>query len=155
MSNNKESNGWDQITGRILKAYNEISKSINPSQLTRVKLTSSQIKVMVSFEERDSFTMTELSTLHSVSVSTMTSMVDRLIQSGYVVREKDDADRRIVRVSLSASGKRALRHLMVVRKQALEQFLLELDDSEVKRFLQSIENVAYFLAKAKKNRSAT
>jgi DNA-binding MarR family transcriptional regulator len=47
--------------------------------------------------------MTELSRANGVSVSTMTSMVDRLIQGGLLERQRDGADRRIVLVGLSAA----------------------------------------------------
>lgn len=151
--NNKKGKDWDRAVTRIFNAYNEISRSINPAQLVKVDLTSSQIKVLISFAEKESFTMTELSNAHSVSVSTMTSMVDRLIQNGLLKRDKDDTDRRIVRVCLTAEGKKMVRHLMSIRKKALEKFMLELNDSEIKRFLQSIENVAHFFSKAKRSKS--
>lgn len=153
MKNNKKGKDWDATVTRILNAYNEISKSINPAQLVKVDLTSSQIKVLMSFAEKESFAMTELSNAHSVSVSTMTSMVDRLIQNGLLKRDKDDTDRRIVRVCLAAEGKKMVRHLMSIRKKALEEFMLELNDSEIKQFLQSIENVAHFFSKAKRSKS--
>jgi len=152
-NNNKKGKDWDRTVTRILNAYNEISRSINPAQLVKVDLTSSQIKVLMSFAEKESFTMTELSNAHSVSVSTMTSMIDRLIQNGLLKRDKDDTDRRIVRVCLTAEGEKMVRHLMSIRKQALEEFMLELNDSEIKRFLQSIENVAHFFSKAKRSKS--
>ena len=148
---NKKGKYWDGTVTRILNAYNEISKSINPSQLANVDLTSSQIKVLISFAEKENFTMTELSNAHSVSVSTMTSMVDRLIQNGSLKRKKDDKDRRIVRACLTAEGKKMVGHLMSIRKQALEEFMLELNDSEIRRFLESIETVARFLSKAKRS----
>ncbi len=74
--------------GALLAAYNEISRASIPRQLLKVQLTSSQIKVLMSFSEQDAFTMAELSRLHGVSVSTMTSMVDRLIQAGLLERQR-------------------------------------------------------------------
>ena len=147
----KKGKDWDRKVVSILNAYNEISKSINPTQLLKVDLTSSQIKVMVSFTDKDSFTMTELSQAHSVSVSTMTSMVDRLMQNELIERQRDERDRRIVRVGLTPKGKKMVKHLMKARRQELEKFLLELSRKEVDIFHQSIENVARFLGKAKKN----
>jgi DNA-binding MarR family transcriptional regulator len=147
----KRSKDWKTVVDRLLKAYNEISKSINPSQLVKLDLTSSQMKVLIGFSEIESFTMTELSTLHSVSVSTMTSMVGRLILNGLLKREKDDTDRRIVRVCLTAAGGKVVRHLMKIRRKALEEFLVKLDGNEIKLFLESIENVAGFLSKARNN----
>ena len=136
---------------RILMAYNEISKSINPTQLLKVDLTSSQIKVLINFFDKRVFTMTELSRTNGVSVSTMTSMVDRLIQGGLLERQRDDADRRIVLVGLNSAGKKMVDYLMKVRRNELEKFLVELTREEVQEFLISIETVARYLAQAKKN----
>ncbi|MCP4714096.1 MAG: MarR family transcriptional regulator [Deltaproteobacteria bacterium] len=143
------SKGCDATVTRILSAYNVISRSINPARLVRVNLTSSQIKVLFGFAGNESFSMGALSQLHGVSVSTMTSMVDRLIQNGLLKREKDETDRRVVRVCLSARGRKAVGQLMQARREALEAFLVKLDDGERGRFLASIEDVAYFLKKAR------
>jgi DNA-binding MarR family transcriptional regulator len=43
--------------------------------------------------------------------------VNRLVEKGHVARERSEDDRRIVRVTLSASGKRLM--------QKLDQFRLE------------------------------
>ena len=142
---------WDAIGNRIFLAYNEISKTINPSQLIKVDLTSSQIKVIVSFFHQKTFAMAELSRAHGVSFSTMTSMVDRLIKGGLLERQRDDEDRRIVFVRLSAKGKKMVDYLMRARKQNLEKFLCELTQDEVREFVKSIENVAYHLSRAKQN----
>ena len=147
----RKEKGWDETVVNIFNAYNRISKSINTPQLTKVDLTSSQIKVLITFSDMESFTMTELSNEHSVSVSAMTSMVDRLIQSGLLKRDKDDTDRRIVRVCLTDKGKKMVGHLMNARKQALEEFMIQLNDSEIKLFLESIESVAHFLSRTKQD----
>jgi DNA-binding MarR family transcriptional regulator len=147
----KKNEGNDTVI-RIVNAYNEISKCINPVQLLRFDLTSSQIKVLMSFSEKDSFTMTELSKAHFVSVSTMTSMVDRLIHSGFIERNKDKKDRRIVRVSLNADGKKTVKNLIKARKQELEKFYFELSFKEREKFVKSIENVAHYLSTARRSR---
>lgn len=139
----------NDVIQRILSAYNAISRSINPTQLLEVDLTSSQIKVMASFSEQESFTMTELSRAHGVSVSTMTSMVDRLIQNDLLERRRGEQDRRVVRVSLTRDGKKMVRHVMKVRREELEKFLHELSEEDITRFVESIEAVSFYLTKAK------
>ena len=84
----------NDILDRILNSYNAISKSINPANLYKIELTSSQIKVLATFTERECYTMTELSQILSVTLPTMTAMIDRLIQSGLVNRERDERDRQ-------------------------------------------------------------
>lgn len=145
----KKGREWNDLLRRILAAYNEISKSINPTQLLKLDLTSSQIKVLISFYGKEFYTMTELSRAHGVSVSTMTSMADRLLHSGLIERERDTEDRRVVRVRLSPQGKKTVDYVMKVRRRELEKFLGELSDEEIYKFAGSIENVAVILSKAK------
>jgi len=145
----KKGREWNDLLRRILAAYNEISKSVNPMQLLKVDLTSSQIKVLISFYGRECYTMTELSRVHGVSVSTMTSMADRLLHSGLIERERDTEDRRVVRVRLSPQGKKTVDYLMKIRRRELEKFLSELSDEEIYTFVRSIENVAMMLSQAK------
>lgn len=149
MKNRRSKGALSAYTERIFKAYNQISKSINPAQIIKMELTSSQIKVLISFAEQECFTMTELSKAHSVSVSTMTSMVDRLLLNKLLKRDRDTVDRRVVRVLLTDKGQKVVRHLMEVRRQALQEFLRELNDTEIEQFLDSIEIVARVLSQAK------
>ena len=142
---------WHDIVERIVSAYNIISKSINPANLYKIELTSAQIKVLATFIERDCYTMTALSQMLSVALPTMTAMIDRLIQLGLVKRERDERDRRVVMVRLTAEGKKVIDTLMVIRKQEMEKLLQVLTHEEVDLFLGAIENVAQLLSKARSN----
>ena len=133
----------------IVKAYNLVSQGINPSFLTKISLTTAQMKVLLLFEDNKKFTMGELSALYSVSVSTMTSMVGRLFQNGMLKREQDENDRRIVLVSLTEKGRKVLTKLIDGRREVLERFLYTLDRNEVKRFDLAMNDVAYFIGRAR------
>ena len=54
---------------------------------------------------RESATMSELAQILSVPLTTMTSMVTRLVKRGYLDRSRTEEDRRIVLVSLSRQGR--------------------------------------------------
>jgi len=140
---------WDHIINRTLSAYNVISKSINPANLYKIELTSSQIKVLATFAERDCYTMTELSQLLSVTLPTMTAMVDRLIQNGLVKRHRDENDRRVVLVKLTPEGKKVIDNIMTIRKQEIEKLFQFFSPQEVVLFVDSIEHVAQLLKKAR------
>jgi DNA-binding MarR family transcriptional regulator len=140
---------WNDIVERILAAYNVISKSVNPANLYKIELTSSQIKVLATFMERECYTMTALSQILSVTMPTMTAMIDRLIQSGLVTRERNESDRRVVMVRLTAEGKKIIDNLMEIRKQEIEKLVKTFEYAEVEVFLGSIENVAQLLVKSR------
>jgi DNA-binding MarR family transcriptional regulator len=143
--------GRPEVVDSIVKAYNRISQGINPSFLAKMSLTIAQMKALFLFEDNNKFSMSELSALYSVSVSTMTSMVDRLFQNGMLKREQDINDRRIVLVSLTAKGRKVLTKLIDARREVLESFLYTLDEDEVKRFDRAMNDAAYFLGRAREN----
>jgi DNA-binding MarR family transcriptional regulator len=143
--------GRSEVVDSIVKAYNRISQGINPSFLAKMSLTIAQMKALFLFEDNNKFSMSELSALYSVSVSTMTSMVDRLFQNGMLKREQDINDRRIVLVSLTAKGRKVLTKLIDARREVLESFLYTLDEDEVKRFDRAMNDAAYFLGRAREN----
>lgn len=50
-------------------------------------------------------TMSEISKAFATAPTTMTSIVDRLVKKGYLVRKRSEEDRRIVLVTLGEKGK--------------------------------------------------
>jgi DNA-binding MarR family transcriptional regulator len=138
----RELRDWSHVVSRILHSYNEISKSINPPSLQRIELTSAQIKTLTSFHDTEECTMSELSGNLGVTLPTTTSMINRLIQFGFIERKRDGDDRRVVKVKLTARGRAILKKLMQERRNALEKLLQTLNNEEMKKFLESIENVS-------------
>jgi len=143
---------WDIILQRIMASYNDISKSINPKGLLEINLTSAQIKLLTCFSEQEELTMTELSRNLGVSMPTMTAMVDRLVNSKMVKRERDTIDRRVVRATLSEQGRKVLKKLVRIRRNEMEKILVNLSEEEMKDFITSMEMVARLLAKARHKR---
>jgi len=143
---------WNTILQRIMTSYNDISKSINPKGLLKINLTSSQIKLLTCFSDKPRFTMTELSKNLDVSMPTMTAMIDRLLKSGLVERERNDTDRRVVRVKLTEGGVGILRRLKKTRREEMEKILMSFNEEEMSSYLTSIEMVSRLLTKAQQKR---
>ncbi len=143
---------WDTILRRIMTSYNDISKAINPKGLLKINLTSAQIKLLTCFSNKAELTMTELSNNLAVSMPTMTAMVDRLVNSKMVERERNNIDRRVVRVKLTDAGEKTLKKLVRIRRKEMEKILMNLSEGEMESYLTSIEVVARLLAKARQKR---
>ena len=143
---------WGTLIKRIMSSYNDISRSINPKGLLKIDLTTAQIKLLTCFSDNDHHTMSELSKKLSVSLPTITAMVNRLEISNMVRRERDNNDRRVVKVSLTRSGRRELTRLVSIREKEMERILMNLTEDEMRNFLLSIEAVARLLAKARQKR---
>ena len=96
--------------------------------------------------------MTELSKNLDVSMPTMTAMIDRLLKSGLVERERNDTDRRVVRVKLTEGGVGILRRLKKTRREEMEKILMSFNEEEMSSYLTSIEMVSRLLTKAQQKR---
>ena len=143
---------WGSLIKRIMFSYNDISRSINPKGLLKIDLTTAQIKLLTCFSDNDHHTMSNLSKKLSVSLPTITAMVNRLEHSKMVRRERDNTDRRVVKVSLTRAGQRELTRLVSIREREMERILMNLTEDEMKNFLLSIESVSRLLAKARQKR---
>ena len=59
---------------------------------------------MVSIQEHNGCTLTELSREMHVSAPTVTGIIDRMERDGYVKRSHDPNDRRVIHVALTKKG---------------------------------------------------
>jgi MarR family transcriptional regulator, organic hydroperoxide resistance regulator len=69
----------------------------------REKISSYQIHALYTLTQR-SATMGELAEEMNISLPSATSLVDRLVKSGWVERRPDPKDRRIIRLSITEHG---------------------------------------------------
>ena len=76
--------------------------------LDAVGLTYTQYIAMVGLSEVDEQTVSELGEKLFLESNTLTPILKKLEQTGYVTRSRDPADERQVRVSLTAAGRRLL-----------------------------------------------
>ncbi len=73
-------------------------------------------------------TMSELSEALQLQPSTVTGLVDALIEHGLAERRDDPEDRRIVRVALTAEGKRGREQHRRMMRRRLMKVLGDIDD---------------------------
>jgi DNA-binding MarR family transcriptional regulator len=76
-----------------------------------------------------------------VSPGTLTGILDRLEELGYVQRARAPDDRRAVRVALTAKGQRLLRDLDAVQAAALDEGFGRLDAAELGQFVALLEKM--------------
>ena len=70
-----------------------------------------------------------------VSQASATGIVDRMEQRGLVTRQRDDADRRVVRVALTEEGRDMVNGMAADRREKLATVLDDLSDDELGGFL--------------------
>ena len=76
-------------------------------RLAGLDLPASEINVLANLAGHDPLTVGALAAATATRPTTITSVLDRLVRRGYVIREVDPADRRSFLVSLTTAGQRA------------------------------------------------
>jgi DNA-binding MarR family transcriptional regulator len=85
--------------------------------------------------------VTELAELERLAQPTLTQLVQRLERQGFVKRERDTDDGRVVMVSLTGAGAVALDEFRCRASAALAAHLVELPDAEVESLAAATETM--------------
>lgn len=113
----------------------------------KMEYSPMQMHVLHTMLDRDTFTMTELAGEVLISKQQLTPIVDKLVSSGLVRRETDEADRRVVKICLSPAG----RDFLVRKKQEaigiFETRIACLDAGDLRRLDEALTPLRQILRK--------
>lgn len=99
-----------ESTSLIVNAQRKISEFIKNYELcdqlcaAQFNVTVSQSATLLALPQEGNLSMNEVSQAMGLATSTMTRMIDQLVEKGLVQRTADPDDRRIVRVGLTSKG---------------------------------------------------
>lgn len=134
-----------RIVHEVMKLLPELGTAITRSMPMHVRhegVSLAQVKAMVHLFEYGPQTMGDLAEGLKITTPSATGLVNPLAEMGFVVRERDQEDRRVVRVSLSE-------HAQEIARSILDQRLTEVADAmdgmsleAQQNFLEGLERLA-------------
>jgi MarR family transcriptional regulator, organic hydroperoxide resistance regulator len=68
-------------------------------------LSKSELFTLLQVERNGEIIMSQIADYINISMSTATGIVERLVKQGFIERNRNDSDRRIVTIKLTAEGK--------------------------------------------------
>jgi DNA-binding MarR family transcriptional regulator len=89
-------------------------------------LSAHQMSILNPLDSRDPTMVGELANHLGVTASTMSLNLTRLEKAGYISRERDPADRRVMNVLLTESGERIRAAQTVLDPERVDRMLLEM-----------------------------
>ena len=89
------------------------------------------LHVLSLLEADGPLSMTHLAEALDVSVASVTGIVDRLEQRGYVERRRGQDDRRVILVERTAAGEAVFSDLAANRRERLTRLLAQFSDEEL------------------------
>jgi DNA-binding MarR family transcriptional regulator len=114
-------------------------------------VTASQGYILLALPEMDSISMNDLSIKMRLANSTMTRMIDQLVQKGMVNREPDSQDRRIVLIRLTGQGLDVRNRLQNTLQDLFSQVLGDLPEGQRDEILHSLEVLNQAIVKTLKS----
>ena len=99
------------------------------------RLSLVHLNVLFILEADGPLPMRGLAEAMDVSQASATGIVDRMEQRGLVERQRDDEDRRVVRVAITDEGLQLVASMANERREHLVQMLGEFTDDELAAFL--------------------
>ncbi|MCI0503721.1 MarR family transcriptional regulator [Candidatus Micrarchaeota archaeon] len=103
--------------------------------------------VMLAFLNDGPLPMSELSRKLGCSKPNITALADRLIDEGLARRQHDRADRRIIRMEITGSGRAVIEGRKKAARTAIRANLSGLDRDELDTLCESLERINRIIAK--------
>lgn len=133
--------------GRLVRIYELCDQAC--SALSGI--TTAQGYTLLALPEKGYLTMNGLSETMELANSTMTRMVDQLVQKGLVRRKPDAEDRRIVLIGLTDEGRAMRTNLEQSLHAFFGQVVAGLEENERPAMLRCLERITALLKEAFKS----
>src|SRR6516164_2538641 len=117
---------------RLVRAYAD-------KEAARYGITRAQWAVLAKVERNEGLKQTELAEQMEMQPITLTRLIDRLCDNGWIERRSDDADRRVNRLYLRKAARPLLGKLAGLRSELTATALEGINPSEAHRLLAQLE----------------
>jgi MarR family transcriptional regulator for hemolysin len=119
---------------RLVRAYAD-------RQASRYGITRAQWAVLAKVERAEGLKQTELAEQMEMQPITLTRLIDRLCDNGWIERRSDDTDRRVNRLYLRKAARPLLGKLSGLRSELTATALEGINPSDAQRLLASLETI--------------
>ena len=104
-------------------------------------LSRTRLSVLATLRVDGPLRVTDLAALEHVAQPTMTTLVSRLVEEGWVERRPEPADGRVVKVALTPAGEHVLDRAIDLRDQALRARLARLSPEQQTALLGALDGL--------------
>ncbi len=128
----------DELLTEAMRAYGRAIAVADPIRLRFWDgrgLTMPQLRLMYLLLQQDGRPVGELADEMNVRPATVTGLTDRLVRQRLIKRQDDPNDRRVVRVALTAEGRRVLGEIESAGRAYMAEILARMDGAAVRRLI--------------------
>src|SRR5882757_7327876 len=119
---------------RLVRAYAD-------KQAARHGITRAQWAVLAKVERTEGLKQSELAELMEMQPITLTRLIDRLCDNGWIERRSDDSDRRVNRLYLRKAARPLLGKLSGLRSELTATAMAGINPTDAHRLLAQLETI--------------
>ncbi len=109
--------------------------------------TSSEFRVLLFLMRRNTQPISTIGAWLGISKPNMTAVLDKLIEDGYAERRPSSEDRRVIEISITASGRRHMEACKAEARASMKKRLSTLSAEDIDSLYVSLENIRIMLMK--------
>lgn len=126
---------------RLLRHVSFIIKRRGRDILKDFDITTPQFLALQVLRDEPGITMGELCDKLFLACSTATDLDDRMEKNGYVNRQRDAEDRRVIRLFITEKGEEIIHEVIMARRRYVDQILKQLSAEETEQLATSLEKL--------------
>jgi DNA-binding MarR family transcriptional regulator len=136
-------------TRDAISLISKIRENVNRLIVTKMQergiegIVTSHGDIIYSLFYKPRMTMAEIAEKINRDKSTVTVLVDKLVRLGYVTKERDTEDTRVIYVTLTSKGNEFKPVFETISKEVLEVFYSGITDYEKEELLRILEKINY------------
>ncbi|UGY19060.1 MarR family winged helix-turn-helix transcriptional regulator [Bradyrhizobium septentrionale] len=119
---------------RLIRVYAD-------KEAARYGITRAQWAVLFRIERSEGMKQTELAELLEMQPITLTRLIDKLCDNGWIERRSDDSDRRVNRLYLKKAARPLLGKLAGLRSELTATALEGISPADAHRLLTQLESI--------------
>lgn len=131
----------DEPIEQVLAGYRqmvEILSAAHTLEFPDPSVTMAQMRVLMLLGAVGEARMSDLAPQLAISLSSLSSLVDRLVEADLAQRRDDPRDRRNVLVSLTPGGAALLDNFQELGIRQLRELLTQLDEADIRTINQAV-----------------
>lgn len=134
----------DKINDIIPVMIKEFAK-YQVNELSKGNITLPQFLILGFLEKSGEVKMSGLARFMCVSTAAMTGTIDRLVRYGYVIRESEPKDRRVIKIKITSKGSNIIKKINCQRRQMIIDIFGRISESDRADYLRVLTKIKEIL----------
>ncbi len=133
------------ISENLISIYPLLYKSISRPLRSKSTMTPGGMFVLGSLKRHGALSMTEIGRCLAIPKPHVTGIIDKLIEEGYVERQNDPKDRRVINIIVTDKGLENFEAIKQSSSEGLKEKLALLNEEELEELLGASKKVKEIL----------